>query len=62
MKSKSYVENQLVAADNIVANLVNDVDNNRPYVTKDYLTQRLEQIRKSLILIQERIQLEDENP
>ncbi len=62
MKNKSYVENQLIVAGNVVANLVNDVDNNRPYVTKEYVIERLEQLRKSLILIQDRIQLEDENP
>lgn len=61
MRNKSYIESQLNAAESIVNNIANDIDNNRPYVTKEYLLERLEQVKKSIILVQDRIQLEDEN-
>jgi hypothetical protein len=61
MKSKSYVEDQLNKADSALSNLINDLDNNRPYVTKEYIMERLDQIQKSVILTQNRIVLEDEN-
>ncbi len=62
MKSKSYVEDQLNKAESNLSNLINDLDNQRPYVTKQYIMERLEQIKKSIILTQNRIVLEDENP
>ncbi len=61
MKSKSYVEDQLNRAESGLSNLINDLDNNRPYVTKEYIRERLDQIQKSVILTQNRIVLEDEN-
>ena len=62
MKNKDYVEKQLETVHAALSNVITDVDNNRPYVTKEYLMERLEQTRKRIILIQDRIQLEDENP
>jgi hypothetical protein len=61
MKNKSYVESQLNVVEETVTNLANDLDNNRPYVTKEYLMDRLDTLKKRIILVQERIQLEDEN-
>lgn len=61
MRNKSYIEKQLDVANTMVNNLINDLDNNRPYVTKEYLIERLEQIKKSIILTQDRVQLENEN-
>lgn len=61
MKNKSYVQEQLERAINAAEMLQNDVDNNRPYTTQQYVMERLEFIKKSIILVTERIQLEDEN-
>lgn len=61
MRNKSYIQTQLEVAESKVSNLINDLDNNRPYVTKEYLMERLEQIKKSIILTQDRVQLENEN-
>jgi ribosome biogenesis GTPase A len=62
MKSKSYVQDNLERVVNAAEMLQNDVDNNRPYTTQQYVMERLEFIKKSVILALERIQLEDENP
>lgn len=62
MRSKQYVEQHLDAAQQSTVALINDLDNNREYVTKDYILSRLEYINKVLILTQDRITLEDENP
>jgi ribosome biogenesis GTPase A len=61
MKNKSYVQEQLERIINAAEMLQNDVDNNRPYTTQQYVMERLEFIKKSIILVAERIQLEDEN-
>ena len=60
MKNKQYVEQALEAAEQSTSALITDLDNNRPYVTKEYLMERLEYIRKVVTLVQDRIQLEDE--
>lgn len=61
MKNKQYVEKQLETADAALSNVMTDVDNNRPYVTKEYLMERLEYIQKVVMLAQDRVQLEDES-
>ena len=61
MKNKEYVEKQLETADAALSNVMTDVDNNRPYVTKEYLMERLEYIQKVVMLAQDRVQLEDES-
>lgn len=61
MKGKQYVQDVLEKAQNVTENLQNDVDNNRPYATQEYLIDKLEFVKKSIILALDRIQLEDEN-
>lgn len=61
MKNKDYVEKQLETVHAALSNVITDVDNNRPYVTKEYLVERLEYIQKVVMLVQDRVQLEDEN-
>lgn len=61
MKNKDYVEKQLETVHAALSNVITDVDNNRPYVTKEYLMERLEYIQKVVMLVQDRVQLEDEN-
>ena len=61
MKNKDYVEKQLETVHAALSNVITDVDNNRPYVTKEYLMERLEYIQKVGMLVQDRVQLEDEN-
>lgn len=61
MKNKSYVQDQLERVYNTAEMLQNDVDNNRPYATQEYLIERLELIKKSITLALDRVQLEDEN-
>ena len=61
MKNKDYVEKQLETVHAALSNVITDVDNNRPYVTREYLVERLEYIQKVVMLVQDRVQLEDEN-
>ena len=61
MKNKDYVEKQLETVHAALSNVITDVDNNRPYVTREYLMERLEYIQKVVMLVQDRVQLEDEN-
>lgn len=62
MKSKSYIENKVTEATVTLGHVVNDLENNRPYVTVDFLVQKLKYIEQVLKLSLDRIQLEDENP
>lgn len=62
MKSKSYVESHLDALNTSISALSNDIDNERYYVNKEYLLERLEYLKKLIILVQDRVILEDENP
>lgn len=61
MKSKSYIEVQMQNAQAMTESLINDLDNNRPYTDKDYLTSRLEYIKKCLVACLDRVQLEYED-
>jgi hypothetical protein len=60
MRNKSYIDDQLEKADAMIVNLSNDVDNNRPYVTTEYILERLDLIQKSVILAKDRLNLENE--
>jgi len=62
MKSKQYVEHHLEVASNSIDSLINDIENNRPYVNNEYLQERLEYLKKLVILTLDRVTLEyDEN-
>lgn len=61
MRSKSYIENTVEKAKEMSDALQRDIENNRPYVDKQYLHDRLEFIKQNLILALDRLQLEDEN-
>ena len=62
MKSKSYVEMHLDAVMSSMSSLMNDIDNEKYYVDKQYTLERLEYLKKLIILVQDRVLLEDENP
>lgn len=62
MKSKGYIEQHLDALNSSVSSLTQDIDNERYYVNKQYLLERLEYLKKLVILVQDRVALEDENP
>lgn len=61
MRNKSYVESHLDALNGSVNTLINEIDNEKYYVNKDYLVERLEYVKKLVILVQDRVSLEDEN-
>ena len=60
MRNKSYIDDQLEKADALITNLINDIDNNRPYTTKEYILDRLLQIQNSTMLAKGRLGLENE--
>lgn len=60
MRNKSFIDDQLEKADALITNLINDVDNNRPYSTKEYILDRLDQIQNSIVLAKDRLGLENE--
>ena len=61
MRNKDYVEKQLETVHAALSNVLTDIDNNRPYATREYLMERLEYIQKVVMLAQDRVQLEDES-
>ena len=60
MRNKSYIDDQLEKADALITNLINDIDNNRPYTIKEYILDRLLQIQNSTMLAKGRLGLENE--
>lgn len=62
MRNKSYVEKHLDAISSSMDSLYNEIDNEKYYVNKQYILERLEYLKKLVILVQDRVVLEDENP
>jgi len=62
MRNKSYVESHLDTISLSMNALINDIDNDKHYVNKQYILERLEYLKNLVILTQDRVQLEDENP
>lgn len=59
MRSKDYIETKLATVKNTVQMLHNDVENNKQYITQQYLLEKLSAIIENLELVSNRLDLED---